>query len=145
MLKKLPHLMFLAIVLQFAAANGVYASDRGTTDRLSRGTYGTSDKATVSHKKTFVRSSRAYRVNKSHRVDKSYRVKRAHAAHFSGTQYSQKQNDKLRSRGDVIREIKRRHNCEILKVSLDERKQLYRVRVLMPNGKVRNLKISARR
>lgn len=61
-------------------------------------------------------------------------------------QLSQNEGSKLRSRSDVIEEVKERYSrCEILKISLDERKQMYRVRVLMPNGKVRNLKISARR
>jgi len=60
-------------------------------------------------------------------------------------QLSQNRQATLRSRSDVIQEVKRRYNAEILKVSLDERKQMYRVRVLMPNGKVRNLQISARR
>lgn len=60
-------------------------------------------------------------------------------------QLSQNGRGNLRSRSDVIQEVKQRYNAEILKISLDDRKQVYRVRVLMPNGKVRNLQISARR
>ena len=61
-------------------------------------------------------------------------------------QYQLSQNGRanLRSRSDVVKEVKRRYNAEILKISLDERQQVYKVRVLMPNGKVRNLRISAR-
>jgi len=61
--------------------------------------------------------------------------------------YKLSQNDgaNLRSRSDVIQEVKRQYNAEVLKISLNERKQVYRVRVLMPNGKVRNLRINARR
>jgi len=58
---------------------------------------------------------------------------------------SQNGKAKLRSRSDVIQEVKRKYNAEVLKISLDERQQVYRVRVLMPNGKVRNLRINARR
>ena len=92
------------------------------------------------------RTSQSYRGLRADRRNKNYKaysLVSGHRAHLGGTQYSQKDN--FRSRDDVIREVKRRHNCEILKVSLDERKQQYKVRVLMPNGKVRNLKISARR
>jgi uncharacterized membrane protein YkoI len=64
---------------------------------------------------------------------------------FGVLQYTQKSSDNLRSRSDVIQEVKRRYNAEVLKISLDENKQVYRVRVLMPNGKVRNLQISAQR
>ncbi len=60
-------------------------------------------------------------------------------------QLSQNGKTKLRSRSDVIQEVKRKYNAEVLKISLDERQQVYRVRVLMPNGKVRNLQINARR
>ncbi len=58
---------------------------------------------------------------------------------------SQKGRSSLKSRSDVIAEVKRRYNAEVLKISLDERQQVYRVRVLMKNGKVRNLQVSARR
>jgi uncharacterized membrane protein YkoI len=64
---------------------------------------------------------------------------------FSAIQHTQNERDNLRSRSDVIQEVKRRYDAEVLKISLDERTQVYRVRVLMPNGKVRDLKISARR
>lgn len=60
-------------------------------------------------------------------------------------QLSQSRRGGLKSRSQVIEEVKRRYDAEILKISLDERQQVYRVRVLMKNGKVRNLQISARR
>ena len=64
---------------------------------------------------------------------------------FGALKYSQNENANLRSRSDVMQEVKRRYNAEVLKITLDQRQQIYRVRVLMPNGKVRNLQISARR
>ena len=60
-------------------------------------------------------------------------------------QYSQSGNKSLKSRSDVIQEVKRKYKAEVLKISLNERKQVYDVRVLMKNGKVRNLQIAARR
>ncbi len=67
------------------------------------------------------------------------------SARFDSYQLSQNSRAKLRSRSDVMQEVKRTYKAEILKISLDESKQVYRVRVLMPNGKVRNLEISAQR
>jgi len=58
-------------------------------------------------------------------------------------QYSQRDN--VRSRSEVIREVKERYKAEILRIEYKERSKAYKVRVLMPNGKVRNLTISARR
>jgi uncharacterized membrane protein YkoI len=55
------------------------------------------------------------------------------------------QQSALRSRSEVIQQVKREYNAEVLKITLDERRQVYRVRVLMPNGKVRKLTINARR
>ncbi len=55
------------------------------------------------------------------------------------------QGGDLKSRSDVIREVKKRYDAEVLRISFDEARKVYRVRVLMPNGKVRNLTISARR
>ena len=50
---------------------------------------------------------------------------------------------KMRSRSEVVQEVKRRYNAEVLKISLNQSRSSYNVRVLMPNGKVRNLKVSA--
>lgn len=55
------------------------------------------------------------------------------------------QSGDLKSRSEVIREVKRRYRAEVLRISFDEARKVYRVRVLMPNGKVRNLTVSARR
>lgn len=54
--------------------------------------------------------------------------------------YVQKQ---YRSRSSVIAEVKNRYNAKVLKISLNEKSGVYHVRVLMPNGKVRSLQISA--
>ena len=61
---------------------------------------------------------------------------------WSEREYTQRGN--VRSRSEVIREVKERYNAEILRIEYKERKKAYKVRVLMPNGKVRNLTISAR-
>jgi len=54
------------------------------------------------------------------------------------------QNGNVRSRSEIIREVKNRYDAEILRISYDKKREVYKVRVLMPNGKVRNLTISAR-
>lgn len=51
----------------------------------------------------------------------------------------------FRSKADVIREVKRRYNARVLKITLNEKREVYRVRVLMPSGKIRNVRVSARR
>lgn len=55
------------------------------------------------------------------------------------------QSNNVRSRSDVMREVKQRYNAEVLRIELDEKRMVYRVRVLMPNGKVKNITVSARR
>ena len=55
------------------------------------------------------------------------------------------QGDKVRSQSDVISEVKRRYNAEVLRIKLNEKRMVYEVRVLMPNGKVKNITVSARR
>ncbi len=56
------------------------------------------------------------------------------------------QNAKVRSRSEVIREVKRRHpNAEILRIKLDERAMVYRVRVYLADGVVKVVTVSARR
>lgn len=59
------------------------------------------------------------------------------------TEYAQSGN--VRSESDIIREVKQRYNAEVLRISYNAKAKAYKVRVLMPNGKVRNLTISARR
>jgi uncharacterized membrane protein YkoI len=110
MLKNITYRLLLIMVLQFAAANVVRASDYGSA------------------------RSHEYRVQHT-----------TNASQFGALGYAQNGADNLRSRSDVMQEVKRRYNAEVVKISLDERRQVYRVRVLMPNGKVRNLTISARR
>ncbi|GHA15654.1 hypothetical protein GCM10008090_26530 [Arenicella chitinivorans] len=55
------------------------------------------------------------------------------------------QNGEIRSRNDVIQEVKRRYNAKVLRIELSRDQTVYRVRILMPDGKVRNLSINARR
>ena len=51
----------------------------------------------------------------------------------------------LKSKSEVMREVKRRYNGQVVKISLNDRTQTYSVRVLLPNGKVKNLTVSARK
>lgn len=51
--------------------------------------------------------------------------------------------NKIRSRSDVVNEVKQRYNAKVLKVSLNEKAGVYKVRMLMPNGKVRSIQVSA--
>ena len=55
------------------------------------------------------------------------------------------QNGEIRSRNDVIQEVKRRYNAKVLRIELSRDQTVYHVRILMPDGKVRNLSINARR
>jgi len=59
--------------------------------------------------------------------------------------YSQNTQAQLRSRSEVVSEVKQRYKAKVLKVALNKQKTKYNVRVLMPSGKVRNLEINARR
>jgi uncharacterized membrane protein YkoI len=59
--------------------------------------------------------------------------------------HSQNQKANLRSRNDVMQEVKRRYDAKVLKITLNKQREIYNVRVLMPNGKVRNIQVSAKR
>jgi hypothetical protein len=54
-------------------------------------------------------------------------------------------DDEFRSKADVIRDVKKRYDARVLKISLNEKRGIYRVRILMPSGKIRNITMSARR
>ena len=54
------------------------------------------------------------------------------------------QNNNVRSRSDVMNEVKQRYNAKVLKISLNEQACVYSVRLLMPNGKVRSVQVNAR-
>lgn len=56
---------------------------------------------------------------------------------------TQNQQGQLRSRSDVMREVKKRYNAEILRISLSQNGRFYVVRMLMPNGKVRSVQVNA--
>lgn len=64
---------------------------------------------------------------------------------YLSQRYSQNSQDQLRSRAEIVGEVKQRYNGKVLKVTLNQQKTMYRVRVYMPNGKVRNLQINARK
>ena len=59
--------------------------------------------------------------------------------------YAQNKERPVRPRSEVMQEVKQRYNAKVLKISLNQRRDTYNVRVLMPNGKVRSLKVSALR
>jgi len=50
-----------------------------------------------------------------------------------------------RSKKEVVQEVKRRSNAKVLKITLNKKTEMYRVRVLMPSGKVRLIRVSAKR
>lgn len=58
---------------------------------------------------------------------------------------SQRNSSSLRSKSEVMQEVKSRYNGQVVKISLNDRTQMYSVRVLLPNGKVKNLSVSARK
>jgi len=60
-------------------------------------------------------------------------------------QYAQSRPKKLKPRSVVMQEVKRRYDAEVLKITLDEAREVYKVRILMPNGKVCSIRISAKR
>ncbi len=51
----------------------------------------------------------------------------------------------LRSKSEVMQEVKSSYNGQVVKMSLDEKTATYSVRVLLPNGKVKNISVSARK
>ena len=59
--------------------------------------------------------------------------------------YLRAEKNDFRPKSEVVREVKRRYDARVLKISLNEKRGVYRVRILMPNGKVRNLTVNARR
>jgi len=55
------------------------------------------------------------------------------------------QRSERRSRSDVMNEVKKRYDAKVLKISLNGKTNTYNVRILLPSGKVRNVKISAQK
>ena len=69
-----------------------------------------------------------------------------HAQNNRQNQNSSEKERALRSRSEVMQEVKRRYSgAEVLKIALNRSGTSYNVRVLMPSGKVRSLQISALR
>ena len=58
---------------------------------------------------------------------------------------SNRNGSSLRSKSEVMQEVKSRYNGKVVKISLNERTATYNVRVLLPSGKVKNLSVNARR
>ena len=51
----------------------------------------------------------------------------------------------IRSRSEVVNQVKQRYNAKVIKISLNKAQAVYRVRILLPNGKIRNINVSAHR
>lgn len=67
-------------------------------------------------------------------------------ARLSGTDALCKDgNSDVISQSKVIRQVKNDYNAEVLRISLSKDRRHYNVRVLMPNGKVKNIKVNAQR
>ena len=52
---------------------------------------------------------------------------------------------RIRSQSEVVREVKQRYDAQVLKITLNAQRSAYRVRILLPNGRVREVSVSARR
>ncbi|MCH2191616.1 MAG: hypothetical protein MK188_11890 [Gammaproteobacteria bacterium] len=52
---------------------------------------------------------------------------------------------RLRSKSEVVREVKQRYNAEVLKISLNKQRATYQVRILLPNGRVKQISVNAKR
>lgn len=64
---------------------------------------------------------------------------------ITALRWAQREQNNFRSKADVIKEVKSRYQAKVLKVTLNERRATYTVRVLLPNGKIKTLRISALR
>lgn len=61
-------------------------------------------------------------------------------------QQNQRNSDyRLRSKSEVVREVKQRYDAEILKISLNQQRETYQVRILLPNGRVKQISVNAQR
>lgn len=54
-------------------------------------------------------------------------------------------NRKFRSKSEVMSEVKDRYKAKVLRISLNERRGVYNIRILLPSGKVRSVQLSAYR
>jgi len=69
---------------------------------------------------------------------------RTKAAQGLSHRYAQaKSGNSVRSRSDVVNEVKRQYNAKVLKITLNSKGTAYKVRILMPNGRVRDITVSA--
>lgn len=53
------------------------------------------------------------------------------------------QNNNVRSKSEVVRQVKQEYNAEVLKITLNSDGTAYKVRILMPDGRVRQITVSA--
>lgn len=58
--------------------------------------------------------------------------------------FAQSQKAEFKSRSEIMSQVKRRYDAKILKISLNKAREVYVVRLLMPNGKVKTIQVSAR-
>jgi len=62
---------------------------------------------------------------------------------YSSDYFKTLAQNNLRSRNEVVNEVKQRYGARVLKISLNKKAGVYYVRLLMPNGKVRNIQVNA--
>lgn len=74
----------------------------------------------------------------------THTIRRVPAPGFSD-RWMANDSSNLRSKSEVVREVKRRYDATVLKISLNRAKSVYRVRILLPSGKVRNITVNAKR
>ena len=88
-----------------------------------------------------------YAKNYSKNYSKSYGHSHASDSKWNKSSYNNAPKyaqNKFRSRSEVMNEVKQNYNAKVLKISLNEQAGVYNVRILMPNGKVRSIKVNAR-
>ena len=64
---------------------------------------------------------------------------------LKSVRWAQNSQKRFLSKSEVVRAVKKRYNARVLKITLNEPRAVYRVRVLMPSGKIKNININARR
>lgn len=51
----------------------------------------------------------------------------------------------VRSKSEVVEQVKNQYDAQVLKIKLNSSKTKYQVRILLPDGKVRNITVSAKK
>jgi len=91
--------------------------------------------------------SSAYALTPGASSGDDYRLKRSadYSSVLRPLRHSQNSNTAYRSKSSVVREVKARYKAKVVKISLNEQRGVYYVRVLMPSGKIKTVQVNARR